>query len=229
MKTITTPEILHIAKHGSQDEWEEVLVLCTSYQGTDEELLGVKEFLARHQNSRKALVDFVYDIEQVEPLVRKSKRLKRVPTWAAVMAASFLLVSGLYVNHVLQKETLHYVDPVMPVYMAADGEMIMNKAMAQYKKADYKSAQKSFAQLNSDTASYYHAICLEMLGNYESSLSMLSDINPTSLFYNKARIRQAYLYLFLGQKDKAKLVLDDIKPTDDSEVERIKILKIRLN
>jgi tetratricopeptide (TPR) repeat protein len=229
MKPINIADILQIAKHGSVEEWEAVSSYCIDYEGGDEELLGVKEFLARHQNSRKALVDFVLDIEQAEPIVRKSSRLKRVPTWAAVIAASMLLVSGLYINHLLQKETLHYADPVMPVYLSADGEMLMNKAMAQYKKADYKAAQKNFAQLNSDTAFYYHAICMEMLGNYESSLALLEEISSSSTFYNKARIRQAYLYLFLKQNDKARMLLEDIKPTDETEVERIKILKLRLN
>ncbi len=229
MKPINTPEIIQIAQHGTDEDWTTVLEFCTNYTGTDEEILGVKEFLSRHEFSRAALVNFVFDIEHAEPVVKKPSKLKRVPTWAAVLAASLLLVSGLYINHLIQKETLHYVDPVMPVYLSADGEMIMNKAMAQYKKADYKSAQKSFAKLNSDTAFYYHAICLEMLGDYEKSLVMLSDISTTSAFYNKARIRQAYLYLFMEQNEMARIILDDIKPTDETEVERIKILKLRLN
>ncbi len=229
MKPITTPEIIHIAQNGTDEDWNAVLDFCINYTGTDDEILGVKEFLSRHEFSRRALVDFVFDIEHTEPVVRKSRKLKRVPTWAAVLAASLLLVSGLYINHLIQKESLHYVDPVMPVYLSADGEMIMNKAMAQYKKADYKSAQKSFAKLNSDTAYYYHAICLEMLGDYEQSLNMLADISTTSTFYNKARIRQAYLHLFLKQNEMARIILDDIKPTDETEVERIKILKLRLN
>lgn len=230
MKTYTINQILDIAKHGTKEEWQELLFFCEGYQGYDDELVGVKEFLANHKSSRIALLNFIKEIETNQPVFTKqSKKLRRIPNWVAVAAASVLLIAGLYVNHLLQNQQAPYIDPVMPIYLSTEGELLLNKGMAQYKKGDYLAAQETFSKLNSDTALYYQAICKEVLGDYRGSLNLLYQVSEGSIFYHKTKIRQANLHLMLNDDESAKLVIDGLVPQDELEAERIKSLKLRLH
>jgi tetratricopeptide (TPR) repeat protein len=100
--------------------------------------------------------------------------------------------------------------------------------MAQYKKGDYKAALINFEKLNSDTGTYYAAICNELTANYDESLKKLKEVPATSGFYSKAQIRLAAVYFELGKLDQAKDVLNNIKPLDALEAQRIKSIKIHL-
>lgn len=222
-------EITNIARSGSQQEWERVLQFIRTYEGEADDLQGIKLFLAQHQESRSKLVAFIEEVYAADPaktFTGQGKKI-RLPHWVTVSAASLLLVSGLVLNVYMQRKSLHVVEPVLPVYLADEGDLL-NKGMAQYKKGDYESALKSFKQLNSDTGIYYAAVCMELLNQYESSLVQLKAVPQSSAFYNLSMIRIAAIYAELNLPRAAKGVLKNIKPVNDKETERLRALKLQL-
>lgn len=120
------------------------------------------------------------------------------------------------------------VDDALPIYLSSD-DVWLNKGMAQYKKGDFNAALVNFEKLNSDTGTYYAAICNELTAHYNQSLIELKEIPTTSVFYSKAQIRLAAVYFELGELDQAKAILNNIKPFDEIEAQRIKSIKVKLN
>lgn len=221
-------EIVKIAQNGSSEDWERILQFIQNYQSDDDEIIGLKLFLNNHHdNPREALLSYVLDINILKPKEIKFNRLLRFPSWAMAAAATLLLVSGFLINHYLYKVSIHLADDALPVYLS--NEVVwLNKGMAQYKKGDYNAALVNFEKLNSDTGTYYAAICNELTENYPESLKKLKKVPINSVFYNKAQIRLAAVYFELGKLDEAKDVLSNIKPEDVQDAERIKSIKIHL-
>jgi len=222
-------EIINIAQKGTSNEWEQVLEFINNYQGDDDIIIGLKLFLNNHldKNPREALRSFVLDIKLLKPKEIKSNRLLHLPSWVMAAAATLLLVSGLLINHYVYKDSIHMVDDALPIYLSNE-DVWLNKGMAQYKKGDYKAALINFEKLNSDTGTYYAAICNELTANYAESVKKLKEVPATSVFYSKAQIRLAAVYIELGKLDQAKDVLNNIKPLDAQEAKRIKSIKIHL-
>ncbi len=222
-------EIVEIARKGSSTEWEHVLYFINNYQGENDEIHGLKLFVHNHidNNPRQALLSFVSDIKLSKPREFRSLRLIRVPSWIMVVAAALLLVSGLIINHYVYKVSIHMVDDALPIYLS-DDNLWLNKGMAQYKKGDYKAALGNFEKLNSDTGAYYAAICYELTDRYAFSVSKLKEVPLNSVFFTKAQIRLAAVYIELGKINDAKVLLNNIKPSDEEEAQRIKSIKIRL-
>jgi tetratricopeptide (TPR) repeat protein len=222
-------EIINIAQKGTSIEWELVRRFINNYQGEDDEIIGLKLFLNNHldNNPREALLSFVLDIKSSKPKEIKFNRLLRFPSWAMATAATLLLVSGLLINHYVYKDSIHMVDDALPIYLSNE-DVWLNKGMAQYKKGDYKAALVNFEKLNSDTGTYYAAICNELTANYDESVKKLKEVPATSSFYSKAQIRLAAVYFELGKLEQAKDVLNNIKPLDALEAKRIKSIKIHL-
>lgn len=229
MQSYNINEIVKIAQNGSSEDWERILQFIKNYQSDDDEIIGLKLFLNNHQdnNPREALLSFVLDINSLKPKEIKFNRLLRFPSWAMAAAATLLLVSGFLINHYANKDSIHLADDALPVYLSNE-DVWLNKGMAQYKKGDYKAALINFEKLNSDTGTYYAAICNELTANYDESLKKLKEVPATSVFYSKAQIRLAAVYFELGKLDEAKDVLSHIKPEDVQDAERIKSIKIHL-
>lgn len=229
MQAYKINEIVNIAHKGSSDEWERVLHFINNYQGENDEIHGLKLFVHNHidNNPRQALLSFVSDIKSSKPRDLRSLRLIRVPSWAMVAAAALLLVSGLIINQYVFKVSIHMVDDALPVYLS-DDDVWLNKGMAQYKKGDYEAALVNFEKLNSDTGVYYAAICYELTEHYAASVNKLKEVPAHSVFYSKAQIRLAAVYVELGKTSEAKALLNNIKPADEAEAQRIKSIKIRL-
>lgn len=222
-------EITTIARTGTQTEWEQVLLYLRRYEGESDDLQGIKLFLLQHQENRAKLVSYldeVYAADPVRHFVAKNKRFQ-LPHWVTVSAASFLLVSGFVLNMYMQRKSLHVVEPVLPVYLADETDWL-NKGMAQYKKGDYDAALKSFKTLDSDTAIYYAAVCMELLKQYEMSLVQLKAVPQTSAYYNLSLIRVAAIYAELNLPRAARGVLKNIKPANELETERLRALKLQL-
>ena len=83
------------------------------------------------------------------------------------------------------------------------------------------AALVNFEKLNSDTGTYYAAICNELTAHYNQSLIELKEIPTTSVFYSKAQIRLSAVYFELGELDQAKAILNNIKPFDEIEAEKL--------
>jgi tetratricopeptide (TPR) repeat protein len=191
--------------------------------------LGLKLFIQNSEpnNARKSFVNFVSEINAAKPLEINHQRLIRIPNWLMVAAASIVLVVGLFINQYVHEVSIHMVDDPLPVYLS-DENIVLNKAMAQYKKGDYEAAVASFNKLTSDTANYYAAICYELTENYAESVLKLKQVPIYSVFYTKSRIRLAAVHIELNNFDQAKLILNNLMPGDDSDAQRIKSIKIRL-
>jgi tetratricopeptide (TPR) repeat protein len=229
MHAYKTDEIINIAQKGTSNEWELLLDFINSYQGDDDDIIGLKLFLNGHldKNPREALLSFVLDIKLSKPKELKYYRLTRMPNWALAAVATLLLVSGLLINQYEYKDSIHMSDDALPIYLSSE-VVWLNKGMAQYKKGDYNAALINFEKLNSDTGLYYAAICNELTANYTESVKKLNGVPVTSVFYSKAQIRLAAVYFELGKLDQAKDVLNNIKPSDALDAQRIKSIKIHL-
>ncbi len=229
MQVFNINQLIDIAEQGSSKDWEYALDFINNYQGNDDEIHGLKLFVHNHisDNPRKALIAFISEVRGAKPKEIKRFRLIRFPSWAMVAAASLLLVAGLVVNQYVHRVSIHMVDDALPVYLSNE-DILLNKGMAQYKKGDYAAALTNFEKLNSDTAIYYSAVCYELNGNYAESVNKLKKVASNSVFYSKSQIRLAAVYIELGKVDQAKAVLDNIKPANEAEAQRIKSIKIRL-
>lgn len=230
MQPYNINQILNIAQNGSSEEWERVLKFVKTYQSDDDEILGLKTFVFNHldDNPREALLTFLSEIKLSKPKELKYYRLTRLPNWVLAAVATLLIVSGILFNRYTNKVSIHIVDDALPIYLSSD-DVWLNKGMAQYKKGDFNAALVNFEKLNSDTGTYYAAICNELTAHYNQSLIELKEIPTTSVFYSKAQIRLAAVYFELGELDQAKAILNNIKPFDEIEAQRIKSIKVKLN
>lgn len=222
-------EIVWIARKGSKQQWEEVNGFLNRYDGPDDDILGVKLFIKNHAhaNARKLFVAFVAEINSAKPTEFKRLRLIRVPSWVMVAAASVVLIVGLVINQYVHRVSIHMVDEPLPIYLS-DENLILNKGMAQYKKGDYAAAAATFSKLDSDTGLYYAAISYELTENYVESVLKLKQIPSSSVFYTKSRIRLAAVNIELNNINEAKSILNNLKPENEVDAQRIKSIKVRL-
>ncbi len=222
-------DIVKVAKKGNNKDWEEVKSYLSGYNGTSEDILGIKLFLQnnQHTDSRKDFVRFITEIESAKPQELRRLRLIKMPSWVMVAAASVILVAGLIINHYVHRVSIHMVDEPLPVYLS-DDNLLLNKGMAQYKKGDYLSAAETFGRLHSDTALYFSAICYELTENYSESVNKLKQVPENSVFYTKSLIRLAAVYTELNNTNEAKSILNNLKPEDEIDAQRIKSIKVRL-
>lgn len=229
MSEYSFDEIVRIARKGSKKQWEDTYNFLISYNGTEDDILGLKLFIqnSEPQNARKLFTKFISEINAAKPTEIYNQRLIRVPNWLMVAAAAVVLVVGLVINQYVHRVSIHMVDDPLPVYLS-DENIILNKAMAQYKKGDYKAAVASFNKLNSDTALYYAAICYELSEDYAESVVKFREVPLYSVFYTKSRIRLAAVHIELKNFDQARLILNNLRPDDDSDAQRIKSIKVRL-
>lgn len=222
-------DIVKIARKGNSKDWEVVKTYLSEYNGTSDDILGIKLFLQnnQHTDSRKDFVRFITEIESAKPQELRRLRLIKMPSWVMVAAASVVLVAGLVINHYVHRVSIHMVDEPLPVYLS-DDNLLLNKGMAQYKKGDYKNAAETFGLLHSDTGLYYSAICYELTENYSESVNKLKQVPENSVFYTKSLIRLAAVYTELNNTNEAKSILNNLKPEDEIDAQRIKSIKVRL-
>jgi tetratricopeptide (TPR) repeat protein len=229
MENYTINQIVKIAQSNSEQEWSEVIAFFKSYNGDDDALLGMKYFLESHGFSRSVLLGYESKIMAGKQRFETPPvRIVKLPTWVVVTAASVIVISGVLLNNYLQQESVKVIEPPLPVYLSIDGNSL-NKAMSLYKQQDYNKAINIFNQIQSDTADYYKAVAHEMLEDYERSIVTLNQIQPSSEYFVKSRIRLASIYYQLGKTDIAIDLLNNLKPTNEEEAQRIKALKLRLN
>lgn len=221
----TFEQIIAIARDGSESQWMNVVNFLEHYHGADDDLLGLKQYLENNNYNKMLLLSFRSEVSRMP--FGKRRPLFKVPAWALVAAASIALAGGLYLNDSVQKKSLHLIEAPLPVYLS-DQDMLFNKAMSLYKKADYEKASGLFRQLSSDTAIYYSGVCYEVLRYFEMSQAAFNRITPGSEFYNKARIRLAAIAADEGETSKALLLLKTLKPANQDEAHRIKSIKSRL-
>jgi hypothetical protein len=226
MTPYTLREILHIARNGNENQWLKVVDFLIGYKGPEDDLLGLKLYLEEHNYNKMLLLSFESEMRKMEPGKRKS-RVAKMPAWAMVMAASIVLAGGLYINNSVQRKSLHIKEVPLPVYLSSH-DLVFNKAMSLYKKADYEKASLLFRQLGSDTALYYEAVCYEMLSYFELSKTALQQVGTGSVYYNKSRIRMAAIAVDEGNNKVAQKIVNSIKPSNKNEAERIKSIKARL-
>jgi hypothetical protein len=229
MKEFNFEEIVKIARKGNNSDWDEVKSYLSGYNGASDDILGVKLFLQNNQqlDSRMAFVSFISDVESAKPNELRKPSLIKIPSWTMVAAASILLVAGLIANHYVHRLSIHMIDEPLPIYLS-NQNLTLNKGMAQYKKGDYNSAAVTLSKLTSDTGLYYTAICYELTGNYPASLLKLKQVPNHSVFYTKSLIRLAAVYIELNNTSEAKSILNNLKPEDEIDAQRIKSIKVRL-
>ncbi|MFN7313126.1 MAG: tetratricopeptide repeat protein [Bacteroidota bacterium] len=229
MENYTINQIVKIAQSNSEQEWNEVIAFFKSYNGEDDALLGMKYFLESHGFSRSVLLGYESKIMAgKQKFESTSPKIIKLPTWAVVAAASVTVFSGVLLNNYLQQESVKVIEPPLPIYLSNDGNAL-NKAMSLYKQQDYNKAISLFNQVSSDTSNYYKAVAYEMLEDYERSIITLNLIQPSSEYFVKSRIRLASIYYQLGKTDISIDLLNNLKPNNADEAQRIKALKLRLN
>lgn len=229
MENYSINQIVKIAQSNSEQEWNEVIAFFKSYNGEDDALLGMKYFLESHGYSRSVLLGYESKIMAgKQKFETPPTKVIKLPTWAVVAAASVTVISGVLFNNYLQQESVKVIEPPLPVYLSNDGNAL-NKAMSLYKQQDYTKAINLFNQIPTDTADYYKAVAHEMLEDYERSIVTLNQIHPSSEYFVKSRIRLASIYYQLGKTDIAIDLLNNLKPNNEDEAQRIKSLKLRLN
>lgn len=221
-------DVIRIAKYESDEEW----MLCVKYiqqvEPDSDEMRGLLEFLERYQYRREELLNFITDIEERKPEVKSSK-LRHVPAWVPLAAASCILIVMVLANKYYPTHTIHAVEKALPVYMDADHNLLFNKAMSQYKKEDYQAAAFSFAQLKGDTALYFQGVSLELLGKYEESNRVLQQLSPTSTYFNDALLHRAANLIELKQVKEAQFLLMDFAPQTNEQADLVTQLKLRIN
>ncbi len=221
-------DVIRIAKYGSDEEW----TLCVKYiqhtEADSDEMKGLLEFLERYQYRRQELLHFIADIEERKPEIKATK-LRHVPAWVPLAAASCILIAMVLVNRFYHANDIHATEQALPIYMDADNNLLFNKAMSQYKKEDFQAAAASFAQLTGDTALYFQGVSLELAGKYEESNRVLQQLPPTSTYFNNALLHRAANLIELKQEKDAQFLLMDFAPQNSAQADLVTQLKLRIN
>lgn len=223
----TFNQIIQLSQQQASANWEQVVAYVKAYNGTEEEMLGLKFYLENNSYSKQALQHYINQIEKNNP-VRKKNILRKLPTWVPAAAASIILALGFMLNSKLQKESVHVAEAPLSVFLD-DNNLVLNKAMSLYKKGDYKQAQEKFSALETDTAFFYQAVCFEMMGENEKALNVLQQVLPTSNFYNNSLMRMVANHITLGNTTEAHHIITTIVPANTAEAERLRKLKLALD
>lgn len=221
-------DIIRIAKYGSEEEWKVCVQQLEKTEAETDEMRGLLEFLDRYQYRRQELLAFIADIEERKPEIKASK-LRHVPAWVPLVAASCVLIAVVFVNKYLDNRHIHLPEKALPVYMDANDNLVFNKAMSQYKKEDYASAASSFARVSGDTALYFQGVSLELAGRYEESNHVLLEITPVSPYYNRSLLHRAANLIELNHQKDAVLLLHNFSPQNHEEAELFGRLQLRIN
>lgn len=223
----TFNQIIQLSQQHANVEWEKAVAFIKAYNGTEQQILGLKFYLETNNYSKEALRQYIKQIEKSNP-VHKKNILRKVPTWVPVAAASIILALGFMLNNKLQKESVHIVEAPLSVFLD-DNNLLLNKAMSLYKKGDYKQAQEKFSTLQTDTAMFYQAVCFEMMGENEKALNILQQVLPTSNFYTNSLLRMVANHITLGNTTEAHHIIMSIVPVNASEAEKLRKLKLALD
>lgn len=160
--------------------------------------------------------------EELDKQSSGSSKIRRL-AWSGASVAAVLLI-GLFVyyqsessNNYVELAERHWpVEEGLPVKMSAKGRY--DDAMNAFKTENWQAAESELIELlPSDTAAYFLGIVSFERGNYSAAVKHFKTVTTGSKWAVESDFRLALAYLSLGEKDRAKSMLIQLRQTPNGE------------
>lgn len=213
---------------GSSPEDIHLIDDILKYEGNDEVVLGAKMFLENNETDLRKMRTTISAIK-----TNKRISLIKFPIKSYALAASVIIIFSISLlflyNSGDKKSELIIYEEGMPVFMGQGNQQSINEFMNLYRLGEYEKAKLLGASLTkvniSDTINYFMGCCCIYTEEYENALKYLNQINkPPAKFELGLKYQKAFAYSMSGNKDAAKIILEQLKKNPD-QIHKEKINK----
>ena len=205
ISTYTADEVVSALQDPAHhDVWKATLLKA---EALPEELLGLRDFMERHNWNTQALNAFLSPTPDLFEQLQNRKRQNRMG-WPLKVAA--VLVPLIGISWFIWKQnntttanlyaTYYVAEPGLPVTMSLKGNVDFANAMSAFKDSQWQEAEKGFATLlnqesDNDTLQYFMGCVQLELQDGANAILQLSEVDSASAFYSKARYRLLLAHL----------------------------------
>jgi hypothetical protein len=208
-----------------------------------DQMLSDNAELSKKLDQHKTLVNAIksYEFKQkLESVVKEKRSNDQQKTGRVInlrmltaIAASILLIAFavnqmFFTNGNNQMDQIFFTDPGLPTPMSETDAYDFYDAMVDYKAEKYQLALDKWSNLNNtvgtDTIQFYQAMAHYNLRNFETVSNILPQIKSTSSFYQKSQWYLIGALIELGDKEKAKVIFDQLEDTNYDQYESLKTI-----